>query len=128
MAAPLIVLVNVDRKALQQTEALLSEAGYLVAAVASFDEATKLLDSVSPDLLVADVRLHERASNGLELVQRSAAARLSDTVQRVGRLLERVFAKGLGQHRITGGRRGRPKSDRRNPGRQSRTPCEAASR
>jgi DNA-binding response OmpR family regulator len=69
MAAPLIVLVNVDRKALQQTEALLSEAGYLVAAVASFDEATKLLDSVSPDLLVADVRLH--GYSGLHLAVRS---------------------------------------------------------
>jgi len=69
MAAPLIVLVNVDRKALQQTEALLSEAGYLVAAVSSFDEATKLLDSVSPDLLVADVRLH--GYSGLHLAIRT---------------------------------------------------------
>src|SRR5687768_13093701 len=61
----LVILVNGDRRALQQTDALLSEAGHLVAALSSFTEAKKLLDSVIPDLLVADIRLD--AFNGLHL-------------------------------------------------------------
>src|SRR5262249_39644967 len=63
--ASLILLVDADQKALKRTERLLSEAGHLVAAVSSFKEAKKLLHSVSPDLLIADVRLE--AFNGLHL-------------------------------------------------------------
>jgi DNA-binding response OmpR family regulator len=65
----LILLANADSKVLQQTEAVLSEAGHLVAAAPSFDEARHLLESVSPDLLITDVRL--KAFNGLHLVIRS---------------------------------------------------------
>lgn len=64
----LILLVDGDRKALRRTEALLSEAGYLVAAVSSFPEAKRLLDAVNPDLLVAGVRL--KAFSGLHLAAR----------------------------------------------------------
>ena len=48
----LVILVNADRRALRHTEALLSEAGHLVATIWSFVEAKKVLDSVIPDLLV----------------------------------------------------------------------------
>jgi len=65
----LVILVNADRRALRHTEALLSEAGHLVATIWSFAEAKKVLDSVIPDLLVADVRLG--AFNGLHLAIRS---------------------------------------------------------
>ena len=61
----LVILVNADRRALQQTEALLSEAGHLVAVFSSFVDAKKMLDAVIPDLLVADIRLE--AFNGLHL-------------------------------------------------------------
>jgi len=61
----LVVLVNADYRALQHTEDLLSEAGHLVAALSSFVEAKKVLDSVVPDLLVTDIRLE--AFNGLHL-------------------------------------------------------------
>jgi DNA-binding response OmpR family regulator len=67
--AALIILVNADRKSLKLTEARLSAAGYLVAAVSSFPEAKQLLASVTPDLLVTDVRL--AAFNGLHLAIRS---------------------------------------------------------
>jgi CheY-like chemotaxis protein len=53
----LILLVDESRTTLQRTEALLSDAGHLVAAVSSFERATSLLYSVSPDLLVASIRL-----------------------------------------------------------------------
>ena len=65
----LILLVATDTKILRRTETHLSEAGYLVAAVSSFQRAKALLDSVRPDLLIADVRL--AAYNGLHLAVRS---------------------------------------------------------
>jgi DNA-binding response OmpR family regulator len=65
----LILLVATDKVVLHRTEDLLSEAGYLVAAVNTFGRAKVLLDSVSPDLLIADVRLE--SFNGLHLAVRS---------------------------------------------------------
>jgi len=65
----LVILVNADPRALRHLEALLSEDGYLVAAIDSFVEARDLLDSVTPDLLIADIRLER--FNGLQLAIRS---------------------------------------------------------
>ena len=67
--AALVILVNADLNVLWRADALLSEDGHLVAAVSSLDEAKKLLDSVTPDVLVADIRLD--AYNGLQLAIRS---------------------------------------------------------
>jgi FixJ family two-component response regulator len=67
--AALIILVNADPNVLWRTDALLSEDGHLVAAVSSLGEAKKLLESVTPDVLIADVRLD--AYNGLQLAIRS---------------------------------------------------------
>src|ERR1700704_6127117 len=64
----LILLVDGDKTLLRRVEELLSDAGYLVAAVSSFHEAKRLLDSVSPDLLIVGVRLD--AFNGLHLAVR----------------------------------------------------------
>jgi len=64
----LILLVDADRVLLRRIDELLSDAGYLVAAVSSFHEAKHLLDSVSPDLLIVGVRLD--AFNGLHLAVR----------------------------------------------------------
>jgi len=63
--ASLIVLVNADPKVLRQTEQVLSDAGYIVAAASSFGAGRELLRSVRPDLLIADVRLE--SFNGLQL-------------------------------------------------------------
>jgi len=65
----LVILVNADPRALRHLEALLSDDGYLVAAIDSFLEARDLLNSVTPDLLVADIRLER--FNGLQLAIRS---------------------------------------------------------
>jgi FixJ family two-component response regulator len=67
--AALVILVNADPDILGRTDALLTEDGHLVAAVSSLVEAKKLLDSVTPDVLVADIRLE--AYNGLQLAIRS---------------------------------------------------------
>jgi len=55
----LILLVSATPRTLRHTEALLSERGHLVAALSSSDEANLLLDSVTPDLLIADLRVGE---------------------------------------------------------------------
>jgi len=65
----LVILVNADPRALRHLEALLTEDGYLVAAIDSFLEARDLLDSLTPDLLIADIRLER--FNGLQLAIRS---------------------------------------------------------
>jgi DNA-binding response OmpR family regulator len=65
----LIVLVNRDPRTLRHLEGKLSECGYLVAAVTTFLDARKLLESATPDLLVVDLRLD--AYNGLHLAIRS---------------------------------------------------------
>ena len=62
---PLVVLVNADARALRHTEAMLSADGYRVAASTSFVVAKQLLDSLKPDLVIADIRLDEL--NGLQL-------------------------------------------------------------
>jgi DNA-binding NtrC family response regulator len=63
--ASLVVLVHTNLDVLRQAEALLYDAGYAVVSAASFHAARKALDSVEPDLLIADVRLDD--FNGLHL-------------------------------------------------------------
>ena len=65
----LILLVDTDHTARDQTRTLLREVGYLVVAVSSFATAKELLHSVNPDLLIAAIRLD--AFNGLHLAARS---------------------------------------------------------
>lgn len=55
----LILLVSAAPRTLRHIEALLSDRGHLVAALTSSDEANLLLDSVTPDLLIADLRVGE---------------------------------------------------------------------
>src|SRR5262249_5500083 len=64
----LILLVESDRTVLGRTEALLSSAGHLVAAVSTYHEAKHLMESVSPDMIIVRVRLD--AFNGMHLAVR----------------------------------------------------------
>ena len=61
----MVLLVNADGDVLRRTEGNLTRAGFSVAAVSSFDEGRRLLATLEPDLLIADVRLG--AFNGLHL-------------------------------------------------------------
>jgi DNA-binding response OmpR family regulator len=61
----LVILVHADPRALRHTEAFLSQQGFLVAAMSSYVSAKHLLESVMPDLLIADLRLEHY--NGLQL-------------------------------------------------------------
>jgi len=64
----LILLVSSDPAARHRTDVLLSEAGHLVASASSLQQAKRLLDTVYPDLVIADVRLD--AFNGLHIALR----------------------------------------------------------
>jgi DNA-binding response OmpR family regulator len=54
--AALILLVDANRTTLADTRALLSRRGYLVAPASEFPSAADLLRTVSPDVLIVDVR------------------------------------------------------------------------
>src|SRR5213593_4771147 len=96
---PLILLVDADRAELRKTEALLSDHGYLVAIADSYQRAKRLLESVTPDLLITSVRLN--VYNGLQLAANSLAdhptlpiivthpsdSALADDIERLGATL-----------------------------------------
>ena len=65
----LIILISHTPRTLRHAEAVLSERNHLVAALSSSDEAHVLLDSVTPDLLIADLRPGDYAD--LQIVVRS---------------------------------------------------------
>jgi DNA-binding response OmpR family regulator len=62
-----ILLVNGERKALRQIEAVLTAQAYLVAAASSSRRAGQLLNSVIPDLMIAAARLRAFAVEGVQL-------------------------------------------------------------
>ena len=64
-----VLVVDADLKALRTTDAMLTDAGFLVTATTSFTEAKQRLMLAPPDLLMADVRLG--AYNGLHLLHRA---------------------------------------------------------
>ena len=64
----LILLANGDKEELHQIESVLVAAGYLVAGASSLRRAATLLNSVIPDLLIANTRLRDLADEeGLQL-------------------------------------------------------------
>lgn len=64
----LILMANADKKELQQIESVLTAAGCVVAGAPSLRRAAQLLNSVIPDLLIANARLRGPADvEGLEL-------------------------------------------------------------
>jgi len=63
--SPVAVVVDADLAELRKTEHALEGAGFVVIAVDSFAAAKALLVSVSPEIIIADIKLH--AFNGLHL-------------------------------------------------------------
>jgi len=64
----LILTANADKKELRQIESVLVAVGCLVAGASSLRRAAKLLNSVIPDLLIANARLRDLVDmEGLEL-------------------------------------------------------------
>jgi DNA-binding response OmpR family regulator len=61
-----VLIVDDDKTTREGLAELLEESGYETSAVGTFEEATRILRSTPPDLLIADVRLGP--FNGLQLV------------------------------------------------------------
>lgn len=72
-ASPIAVVVDADQTELLKTERALEEAGFVVVALDSFAEAKAVLVAISPEIIVADIKL--KAFNGLHLAALSAVAR-----------------------------------------------------
>jgi CheY-like chemotaxis protein len=72
-----VLVVDVDRNALQEAATALGDAGYLVAQATSFADARQRLVLSKPDLLITAVRL--AGFNGLHLVV-ATRSMLPDTV------------------------------------------------
>ncbi len=71
--SPLVVVVDADAEELHRTEQALEAVGFVVMGVGSFSGAKTLLASVSPEIVVADIKLN--AFNGLHLAALSIAKR-----------------------------------------------------
>lgn len=72
-ASPIAVVVDADQTELRKTERALEEAGFVVVALDSFAEAKAVLVAISPEIIIADIKL--KAFNGLHLAALCAVAR-----------------------------------------------------
>ena len=66
MGSPIAMLVDANAAQLRTTEQVLEEAGFIVITAGSFLEARALLASMTPELVISDIKLE--AYNGLHLV------------------------------------------------------------
>src|ERR1700733_7212848 len=73
IGSPIALIVDADVEELSRTEQALEAAGFLVISASSFANAKALLDEMTPEIVVADIRLH--AFNGLHLAAICAIAR-----------------------------------------------------
>jgi CheY-like chemotaxis protein len=63
--SPIAIVVDTDAAALRLSEQIFESAGFVVMGAASFPDAKALLASMSPDIVIADIKL--KAFNGLHL-------------------------------------------------------------
>jgi DNA-binding response OmpR family regulator len=64
-----IIVASADEHVRRRTQAMLAEHGYRIATASSFVEGQELLESVAPNLLIADLRLDDYS--GLQLAMHS---------------------------------------------------------
>ena len=65
IASPVAIVVDADPAELRKTERSLEEAGFVVMSAGSFAQAKALLGSITPEIVIADIKLE--AFNGLHL-------------------------------------------------------------
>ena len=65
ITSPVAVLVDADLVELRKSEQVLERAGFVVMSADSFAEAKSLLASMTPEIVIADIKL--QAYNGLHL-------------------------------------------------------------
>ena len=65
ISSPVAIIVDADVAELRKTEQVLEEAGFVVVSADSFAQAKALLASMTPEIVIADIKLN--AFNGLHL-------------------------------------------------------------
>jgi DNA-binding NtrC family response regulator len=65
IASPVAIVVDADLAELRKTEQALEHVGFVVMGAASFAQAKSLLVSITPEIVIADIKLE--AFNGLHL-------------------------------------------------------------
>ena len=65
IASPVAIVVDADLAELRKTEQALEHAGFVVMGAGSFAQAKSLLVSITPEIVIADIKLE--AFNGLHL-------------------------------------------------------------
>jgi DNA-binding response OmpR family regulator len=65
IASPVAIIVDADPAELRKSEQALEEAGFVVMSAGSFAQAKALLGSITPEIVIADIKLD--AFNGLHL-------------------------------------------------------------
>ena len=65
IASPVAIIVDSDPTELRKSEQSLEEAGFVVMSAGSFAQAKALLGSITPEIVIADIKLD--AFNGLHL-------------------------------------------------------------
>jgi DNA-binding response OmpR family regulator len=65
IASPVAIVVDADLAELRKTEQALEDAGFVVMSASSFAQAKTLLMSITPEIVIADIKLE--AFNGLHL-------------------------------------------------------------
>src|SRR6266853_1009809 len=65
LASPVAIVVDADLAELRKTEQALEHVGFVVMSAGSFAQAKALLVSITPEIVIADIKLE--AFNGLHL-------------------------------------------------------------
>src|SRR5262245_59105712 len=65
IASPVAIVVDADLAELRKTEQALERVGFVVMSASSFAQAKSLLVSITPEIVIADIKLE--AFNGLHL-------------------------------------------------------------
>jgi DNA-binding response OmpR family regulator len=65
IASPVAIVVDADLEELRKTEQALEHVGFVVMSAGSFAQAKSLLVSITPEIVIADIKLE--AFNGLHL-------------------------------------------------------------
>jgi DNA-binding response OmpR family regulator len=87
--SPVAIVVDADVAELRLTTQALEDAGFIVMTANSFPKAKALLESVTPEIVIADIRLD--AFNGLHLAALCAASRPGTPFVVTHRVYDAVF-------------------------------------
>jgi DNA-binding NtrC family response regulator len=89
IASPVAIVVDADVAELRKTEQALEQIGFVVMSASSFAQAKSLLISITPEIVIADIKLE--AFNGLHLAALCAVWRPATPVIATHRIHDAVL-------------------------------------